>query len=332
MKSSSKRITREVQRLESYGIEDSLKRFELKKDHLVVFSLMTGVALVYLFLQGTYALELFGSYGLNVFMTAAATVGLVTHVRLGKSQFSYVSLGFALGLISWASGLWIYTYTYYIANASLPYISVVDAFYLMSYPPMVLGAIALLRLVGGAVRRIEWVAMAGVATALIILIIAYVVLPSIEDLTDLEALVTVLYSSMDAVVFLLLLPIFFAFRKGIFGKSFALIALGAASYTLGDIVLAYVNTTSGYYDGHPLDLLLFFGCVAVGYGFWKRNSDLKLINFGESSMKVKLDLGTHCLSCNLEARDHDMCQVCQRISRKLFHTNPNRRNCPSSTL
>lgn len=335
MKSSSKPHTHEIQQLQSYEVNDSLNRLELKKDHLIAFSLIAGVASIYLFLQGTYTLELFGSYGLNIFMTAAAILGLISYARIGKSPFSLVSLGFALGLVSWVSGLWFYTYTYYIANADLPYISMADAFYLMSYPPMIWGTISLLRLFARSLKRMEWLTLAAAGTAFTILMIPYVILPSIEGvggLTQLEALVTVLYPLMDAAVFLLLFPLFLAFRKGVIGLSFALIASGAAMYTLGDIALTYVNLTTGYFDGHPLDLLLFSGCILVGYGFWRRQSDMKSIVFDKriDGRAIKLDRGAHCVYCNLEVRDPDVCQVCQRIARKLFQAEPSYTGCSSS--
>ena len=295
--------------------------------------LITGVALIYLLLQGTYALELFGAYGLIAFMTAAAILGVVSYIQLGKSPFSFVSLGFALGLMSWVLGLAVYTYTYYIANTDLPYLSIADVLYLMEYPPMIWGAIGLLRHFGRSLERVKWAAVAVSGTTLILLMIPYVLLPSIQGLTSLEALVTILYPLMDTVVFLLILPLFFAFRKGVFGLSFALIASGTALFVLGDMALAYVNVTTGYYDGHPLDLLLFMGCILVGYGFWKRNTDLKSIDFGEhrGGKGIKLDLGTHCVYCNLDVRDQDVCQVCRRIARKLFHADTSYRSCCSSS-
>lgn len=336
MKFGSISHTPEIPQLESYEIRESLNRLQVKKDYLIAFSLMAGVASIYLFLQGTYALELFGSYGLNIFMTVAAMLGLISYMRIGKSPFSFVSLGFALGLISWVSGLWIYTYSYYVANADLPYISMADVFYLMSYPLMIWGAVSLLRLLVRTLERTEWLALAATGTAFTFLMVPYVILPTIEGvgaLTPLEALVTVLYPVMDAVVFLLLFPLFLAFRKGVIGLSFALIASGAALYTLGDIALTYVNLTTGYYDGHPLDLLLFSGCILVGYGFWRRQSDMKSVLFDKDmdGRAIKLDHGTHCVHCNLEVRDLDICQVCQRIARKLFQAEPSYTGCSSGT-
>jgi hypothetical protein len=322
LESSSRQSTYGIDQLRNYELRGLLSRPELKS-HLTAFSLMTSVSLIYLLFQGTYGLELFGSYGLIAFMSAAAILGIISYMRLGKSLFSSISLGIAVGLISWVLGLAVYTYTYYIANADLPYVSIADLFYLMSYPPMIWGALGLLRLFGRSLDRVEWTIVAVSGAALCLLMIPYVIVPSIEGLTALEALVTIVYPLMDTVVFLLILPLVFAFRKGVFGFSFAMIASGTALYALGDVALAYVNVTTGYYDGHPLDLLLFLGSILVGYGFWKRNSDLKYIDFGKrmNNKFIKLDLGTHCVYCNLEVRDKDVCQVCKRISKKLFQTN-----------
>lgn len=321
-----------IEQLQSYEIRDSLSPLVVRKSHLAAVSLIVGVGLVYLLFQGTYGLEIFGSYGLPLFMAAAATLGLLNYLRMGKSPFSYVSLGFALGLVSWALGLAAYTYVYYVAYSDVPYISMLDVFYLGSYPPMIWGAIGLLKLLGKSLKKAEWAAVAVSGTALTILMIPYVFIPSIEGLTSWDALVAIIYPVMDNAVFLLLLPLFFAFRKGVAGLSFALIAFGAALFTLGDMALTYVSLTSGYYDGHPLDLLLFSGCIIVGYGFWNRNSDLKSIDFGKhmNGKSVRLDLGTHCVYCNLDARDQDACRVCRRISKKLFRAEPSYTGCLSS--
>ena len=43
---------------------------------------------------------------------------------------------------------------------------------------------------------------------------------------------------------------------------------------LGDLVYSILNVTGVYYDGHPMDLLLFFGRVSAAYGFWRQHADL----------------------------------------------------------
>lgn len=175
-------------------------------------------------------------------------------------------------------GLGVYTYNYLIARTDLPYLSLADVFYLLSYPPIILGCVGLLRLFGRSLGRLGWLAVAGVGVVLYGLVVVYAIVPSIQYLdTLLEVLVTALYPSLDIVIFLLVLPLFYAFRKGIFESSFALIALGAFLFALGDLVFTYVNLSEGYYDGHPLDLLWFIGSISSGYGFYRQQADLKSI-------------------------------------------------------
>jgi hypothetical protein len=246
-------------------------------DNAVVLILVAIVALFYFAAQGTYTLLLFANYGLIAFAGLAGVLGLISSIRSGKSLPGYLSLGFAVGLIAWMFGLATYSYTYLIAGVDLPYVSLADVFYFLSYPPMILGCIGLLRLFASSLKRADWAIVASVGTSLIIATAIFVAIPSIETLSDpSEILTTVPYPLLDALVLVLLLPTVLAFRKGIFQAPYALLALGALLITLGDLVFTYVNLEIGYYDGHPLDLLWFTGCIAYGYGFLRQHMGFKL--------------------------------------------------------
>jgi hypothetical protein len=229
----------------------------------------------YAFGQGTEGLAFFSNFGLIAYMLAASLVGIFVYLRLGASKFTNASLGYALGLLSWALGLSIYTYAYFVTEIGLPYLSVADVFYLLSYPAWMLGAVGTFRLYGRGIRRAGWLAVTAVGVVLYALIIVYVIPASVSGLeSPIEAFVTALYPSLDVAFFLLILAIFIAFRAGIFEKAFSFMALGAVLLALGDLVYAVLSVTGLYYDGHPMDLLLFFGCVSAGYGFWRQHADL----------------------------------------------------------
>ena len=85
---------------------------------------------------------------------------------------------------------------------------------------------------------------------------------------------TALYPTLDIAFFLMIFVLFFAFRTGVFGKPFAFMALGTALLALGDLTYSVLNVTYLYYDGHPMDLMLFLGCISAGYGFWRQYADL----------------------------------------------------------
>ena len=234
--------------------------------------------LFYASAQKTYTLELFSNFGLIAYMGAAATVGVIVFLRLGQSKMTRILLGFALGLVFWLLGLLVYSYAYYVVDTGLPYLSLADFFYLLTYPAIILGAAGILRICVRSLSRQAWIAVVVSSLLLYALDVIYVIPPSITGLTTrLEIIVTVLYPTLDIAVFLLLFPIFFAIRKGVFETSFAFISLGAVLLALGDLFYTTLNVSSLYYDGHPLDLLLFFGCISAGYGFWRQYADLKSI-------------------------------------------------------
>jgi hypothetical protein len=232
----------------------------------------------YASMQGTYSLELFSNFGLIAYMGSAAIVGIAAFARLGRSRMTYVPLGFAMGLVFWLLGLLVYSDAYYISGTGLPYISLADVFYMLTYPAMLLGALGMLRIGRRSVTRNGWVIVLVLGLLLYMLDVGFVIPLSIEDLTTpLEIIVTILYPTLDILVFLVLLPIFFLMRKGVFEKAFAFISLGAVLLALGDLFYTTLNVASLYYDGHPVDLLLFFGCVSAGYGFWRQYADLKAV-------------------------------------------------------
>lgn len=249
---------------------------KMRDGEWIALTVCVAAASFYTLAQGTYSLTLFANYGLIAYMGSAALIGLLNYLRIGRSRMANVSLGFALGLISWMLGLSVYTYAYYISGAGLPYLSVADVFYLLSYPSMMLGAVGMLSLFARSLAKREWLIVTVFGLILYTLVAVYVIPPSISDLSGpLEALVTILYPTLDIALFLLLFPLFFATRAGVFQKAIAFMALGAVLLALGDLVYASLNTMSLYYDGHPMDLLLFFGCVSAGYGFWRQHADLQ---------------------------------------------------------
>ena len=226
--------------------------------------------------QGTYSLELVSNFGLIAYMVVAALIGVFVAFRLGRSKFTDVSLGFAVGLVFWSIGLLLYSYSYYIVDTGLPYLSLADVFYLLTYPAEILGAVGVLRLCFRSLGRRVWVVVGVSGLLLYALNFVFVVPSSIEGLTaPLDVVVTILYPTLDITVFLLFLPLFFFARGGILEKPLAFICLGAVLLALGDLFYAALSVASLYYDGHPMDLLLFFGCVSAGYGFWRQQADVE---------------------------------------------------------
>ncbi len=224
--------------------------------------------------QGTEILTLFSNYGLIAYMASAALIGLVAYKKLGPSKITNLTLGYAIGLLPWAVGLAIYTYAYYVSMTGLSYLSIADVFYLLSYPPWIISAVLTLRTVHRAVGRNAWLAVIATGVVLYLLVGVLVIPPSISDLSSLEAFVTALYPSLDLAFFLLVLPLLFAFRKGLLERPYAFITLGALLLALGDLAYAVLSVAGLYYDGHPMDLLLFVGCISAGYGFWRQQADL----------------------------------------------------------
>jgi hypothetical protein len=219
--------------------------------------------------QGSEDLVLFANYGLIVYMGIAALIGIITYLKLGSSRMADFTLGYALGLLSWMIGLGIYTYTYMIAGTELPYLSIADVFYLLSYPAWIITAVRMLQIFGRAVAKNARMLVAGVGVILYVLIAVFVIPLSVSGLeSPLEVIVTVLYPSLDVAFFLLVFALYFAFRKGMFERPFAFMALGTVLLALGDLAYTVLNVASLYSEGNLLDLLLFLGCIGAGYGFW----------------------------------------------------------------
>jgi hypothetical protein len=242
---------------------------------ILALASLVGAVAVYALGQGTDVLTDFAVYGILAYMGTAALIGIFVYLRLRPSDFSNIVLGYALGLLSWAVGLSIYAYAYYVTNIGLPYVSVADVFYLLSYPAWMIGALGMLRVFAGAISRRARLSVLAVGAILYVLVGAFVVPSSVSGLNNgLDVFVTVLYPTLDIAFFLMVLALFLAFRTGVFGKPFAFMALGTMLLTLGDLTYAVVSTTNLYYEGSPIDLMLFFGCISAGYGFWRQYADL----------------------------------------------------------
>jgi hypothetical protein len=242
-------------------------------DALAIIAVVVAVSF-YTLGQGTDLLTAFANYGLIAYMGTAALVGILVYIKSGQSKLSKICLGYALGLLTWAGGLSIYVYAYYVTDMGLPYVSIADVFYLLSYPAWMISAFSMLRLFGGAIKRGARLSVLAVGAFLYMLVAVYVIPSSVSGLNDaLEVFVTALYPILDIAFFLMIFAIFLAFRKGIFEKPFAFMALGTALLALGDLTYAVLSVTGLYFEGHPMDLMLFFGCISAGYGFWRQYAD-----------------------------------------------------------
>jgi hypothetical protein len=193
--------------------------------------------------------------------------GLCLAGGLGDARWRPISLAFGLGLLSWTAGdiLWTVLYAH---DASPPYPSPADAFWLAWYPLTAVGMALLIRLQITRFHLHRW--LDGLAVMLIVLTpcAALLLEPAVKEGTSSAAstAVNISYPILDSLLIGAVLGVYgvTAWRPG---RTWLLLGLGCIAMALGDGIFAVQEARHAYSDG-PYDFVWPLGALLIAYAIW----------------------------------------------------------------
>jgi hypothetical protein len=245
-----------------------LRRRTQAVGHLVWPALIVLVVTeaVYEFARGDAPDTLFDDIVQDAVLLGASALCLAR--GLGDARWRPISLAFGLGLLSWTAGeiLWTVLYSH---DASPPYPSPADVFWLAWYPLTAVGMALLIRLQITRFHLHRW--LDGLAVMLIVLTpcAALLLEPAVKEGTSSVAstAVNISYPILDSLLIGAVLGVYgvTAWRPG---RTWLLLGLGCIAIALGDGIFAVQEARHAYSDG-PYDFIWPLGALLIAYGIWR---------------------------------------------------------------
>jgi hypothetical protein len=241
---------------------------------LVVGALVT---LAYFWLQSSELLVPVTDY---VFVLASGVCSILAFLVIWKwgikGKLGIIYLGLFLGTLLWFLGDTAWTVYETVLQTEIPYPSFADVFYLVGYIPIAIGAVQFLWTFRTGLKR--QMTLVALAIGLLFLGLTYVFLISplvVSTEGFLMKSYDVAYPVLDSMLVVLGIFMFFVFRGGRMAGAWIWISLGLLLTALADLAFSLGTLQGWYYSGHPIDLIQFWGYIALALGLdEQRTADL----------------------------------------------------------
>jgi hypothetical protein len=190
-----------------------------------------------------------------------------------RGKFGIVHLGLFLGVFLWFLGNATWVVYEAFLQTKIPYPSLADVFYFVAYIPATIGVVQFLWTFRSGFKR-QW-SLTALSVGLIFLGLTCVFL--IGPLTmsaenSLAKIFDVAYPVLDSMLVILALFMFFTFKGGKMAGSWVWISLGVILTAMGGIMFSLGTLQGWYYSGHPVELIQFWGYIALALGFHEQRS------------------------------------------------------------
>ncbi|CAN5752815.1 hypothetical protein BH11PAT2_BH11PAT2_01830 [soil metagenome] len=229
-------------------------------------------------------------FALGLIPLVGGILGLLKSIRWGgfKSSVGRALLFVSLGAIAWGFGQMFWSLYYNIlTHVDIPYPSLSDVGYSLSFPFLALGLINLSKATGarfsfrhpaGKVFAL-FIIVAGIAAAYYLLIV--VARGGTIDFSEggLKLFFDIVYPMGDLAIFLSSLLIYglsFKYLGGGYKLATLSIISGLLVLFVGDFTFSYTTTVGTYYNGHWVDLILPTAWMMIVFGV--NAFDIKKIN------------------------------------------------------
>lgn len=202
-----------------------------------------------------------------------ALVGFHNAKRWGGTRSS---LGKAVGFVSggvlaWSVGMLFWCYYIFVAQVEIPYPSLADAAFILSWPLWTIGIIFLSRATGVrfALREMRGKVLLAVVPIAAIALAYYLLVPvarggvlELDTLDTWKLFFDLFYPIGSAVILALTLTFFSlssAFLGGRYKRPIMILTLALLVNFCADIIFSYTTTSGTYYNGAFVDMLFVTG-------------------------------------------------------------------------
>lgn len=255
----------------------------LRKVYWISLLVGTILALIYTF-ESCYM----GFMGFlsHIFSSSIAGASAATSIFALKkywegldSRLTRVWLYFALGLILLFLGELTRGIYALALNVAIPYPSIADAFWLVSYIPFLSALISYLSLVQPAIsKRIREVSYATVLVNATVFSYLFIIPAAFSEGNTLTRIINIAYPSLDLILLAFSIEGLLVFTttrlKGKIDKVWILLNAGILMKVIADSLFSYATAKNTYYNGHPLELFFQFGYLSFLTAFYIHTKEL----------------------------------------------------------
>jgi hypothetical protein len=179
-----------------------------------------------------------------------------------KSIMGRGTLALSLGLIAWAGGMIVWNYYLFFTAISVPYPSLADGIFVLSWPFWTYGILQLSKAMGiqVALRKMSkgFYLLPLVIIAMSVYLLVFVARGGITYDNPFKLFFNLFYPLGDVVILSVTASIYFALRKFLGGvykiPTLMLLAAFVLNY-FSDFLFSYTTTKGTYYNGHFVDFL-----------------------------------------------------------------------------
>jgi len=183
-----------------------------------------------------------------------------------QSSMGRTTMGLALGLIAWAGGMIIWNFYLFFLDVEVPYPSLADAIFILSWPLWFYGVINLSKATGAKFGLREKKGKLFLFIIPIVAILAsYYLLFEIArggefvwDVSGLQLFFDLFYPIGDIVILTAVALVFMLSRRFLGGKyrvPVFIVLLGFLLNYTSDFIFSYTTTLETYFNGHFVDFL-----------------------------------------------------------------------------
>lgn len=209
-----------------------------------------------------------------------------------KSVLGRASLGISLGLLTWAGGMVIWNYYLFFTEVEVPYPSLADAIFILSWPLWTYGLLQLSKAIG---VRFGWKNLSTkktliIISGIVILISTYLLFGVARnwsvsfETVDSKLFFDLFYPVGSIVISTLVLLIYWLsknFLGGIYKSSILVLFFGFLLNYAADFTFSYTTTKETYFNGHFVDFLFTLAMFTLALGLSMLNS--RILSLGKNN-------------------------------------------------
>lgn len=253
----------------------------------ILFFLFAGNEATY---EGPFYLYLLKPF--LILMTTIPLFGGIIGLSIAKkwgmfsSVFGRSVFALSLGTIAWGSGMIVWNYYLFFTDIEVPYPSVADGVFILSWPLWALGVIYIGKVIGVkyGFKKLKGKLVA-IFGPLFAIIVSYFLLFQVArsgefdlNVSDKELFFNIFYPVGDIAILSLIAVVYIlskSFLGGIYKNPIRILFFGFLLNYFADFVFSYTNTTETYFNGHIVDLMYMSAMFLISLSILNLRPKLK---------------------------------------------------------
>ena len=241
---------------------------ELKRMYVFVTGWLLATVIIYFFGQGNHVFLLYASNIISpssAFLPALYGLMLVRRYASNlKDRFARIWVYLTAGLFVWLLGEITWTVYALALSVTVPYPSIADLFWIAGYFPLAFALYRYLVPFKEALPLKKILTATGIGLLADLGVFAILIGPILTIETEPVAQVFDLaYPFLDMMLLGMSIAGMLMFFPGRISRFWVWLNLGFILIVIADLLFSYSTALGFYYEGHPIDLLYYFGDLFI---------------------------------------------------------------------